>query len=166
MIKLIAIPSLLLISLSFLFSNCKNNQSSDIGKLRQDSLNTVLKSDSQKIASELNKYLIQPPDTDYTGDYVDKYANGVIKFTGFFRFGLRHGQWMAFYDNGIKWSECFYDKGKRQGASMVYFPNGKLQYSGWYKNDLRDSLWFFYDETGKEIDKRAFKNDIETGLVN
>jgi antitoxin component YwqK of YwqJK toxin-antitoxin module len=165
MIKLIAIPSVVLISLSILFSNC-NGSGSSSEKAKQDSLNGILKSDSQRIVNELNKYLIQPPDTNYTGDYIDKYPNGVIKFTGFFRFGKRHGEWMAFYDNGLKWSDCFYDKGKKHGSTMVYHPNGKLYYSGWYKNDLRDSLWLFYDSLGKEIDRHAFRNDIETGLVN
>lgn len=109
---------------------------------------------------------IAPPSADYTGDYVDKYPNGIIKFSGFFRFGKRHGQWFAFYENGIKWSECFYDNGKKHGQSTVYFPNGNVQFTGWYKQDLQDSLWFFYDINKKEIDRRAFRNGEETGLVN
>ncbi len=148
------------------FSNCIGTGAPSAEQLKQDSIKALMKADSQKIANELNKYLIQPPDADYTGDYIDKYSNGVIKFSGFFRFGLRHGEWMAFYENGIKWSDCFYDKGKKHGATIVYHPNGKIYYSGWYKNDLRDSLWLFYDTLGKEIDKRAFRNDIETGMVN
>ncbi|MBI3521368.1 MAG: hypothetical protein HY062_18665 [Bacteroidetes bacterium] len=153
-----------LIGFTCLFTNCKSHGTST-EQMKQDSVKALMKADSQKIANELNKYLIQPPDTDYTGDYIDKYPNGIIKFTGFFRFGKRHGEWMAFYENGIKWSDCFYDKGKKHGATMVYHPNGKLYYSGWYKNDLRDSLWLFYDSLGKEVDRHAFRNDIETGLV-
>ena len=155
----------LLICFTILFTNC-NGENAETEKAKQDALRGMSKSDSAKIAAELNKYLIQPPDTDYTGDYIDKYPNGVIKFTGFFRFGLRHGQWMAFYENGLKWSECFYDKGKKHGSTMVYHPNGQLQYSGWYKQDQKDSLWFFYDDKGKELDRRAFRLGVETGLVN
>ena len=162
--KLFIISISVLISIAIIFTNCTGSTSS-AEKSRQDSLKGLSKADSQRIVNELNKYLIQPPDTDYTGDYIDKYPNGVIKFTGFFRFGQRHGQWMAFYENGLKWSDCFYDKGKKHGATMVYHPNGKLYYSGWYKNDMRDSLWLFYDTLGKEIDRPAFRNDIETGLV-
>lgn len=144
------------------FSNCNSNQASDASK--QDSLKTTL--NNQTTSTSGNQYAIAPPDTDYTGDYVDKYPNGVVKFSGFFRFGQRHGQWMAFYENGNMWSECFYDKGKKQGASNVYYGNGKPQYKGWYKNDMRDSLWLFFDTLGKQIDKHAFRNDEETGLVN
>lgn len=164
MIKLIIIPACIFIFLTILFTNCKSNLSSDAERMKQDSLQKA--ATSPKVSNEYSKYQITPPDPDYTGDYIDKYSNGVIKFTGFFRFGERHGQWMAFYENGIKWSECFYDKGKRHGSSMVFYPDGKLQYSGWFKNDLKDSLWFFYDNAGKEIDKHAYRNGEETGLVN
>jgi antitoxin component YwqK of YwqJK toxin-antitoxin module len=150
---------------SLLFSSCKSNETEKQAQLKQDSI-TAAATKKPKTINGTGEFAITPPDADYTGDYVDKYPNGVIKFTGNFRFGERHGHWMAFYDNGIKWSECFYDKGKKHGETIVYFPNGNVQYKGWYKNDLRDSLWIYYDQTGKELDKHAFRNDEETGLVN
>ena len=155
----------ILICFAFFFPNCKSCKS-DVEKVKQDSLKAISNADSLKIATELKKYLITPPDPDYTGDYIDKYPNGVIKFTGFFRFGQRHGQWMAFYENGLKWSECFYDKGLKHGSTQVFYSNGNLNYSGWYKQDQKDSLWFWYDEKGKEVDKRAYRIGVETGLVN
>ena len=158
---LIILASLSFLTVSF-FSNCKSNQATDTAK--QDSLKSS--TTTQANVSNGDKYAIMPPDTDYTGDYVDKYSSGIVKFSGFFRFGERHGQWMAFYENGNMWSECFYDKGKKQGATNVYYANGKPQYKGWYKNDMRDSLWLFFDTLGKQLDKRAFRNDQETGLVN
>lgn len=160
--KIISFPTIIFICMTWMFVNCKSNQTTEEEKVKTD--NSV--SDSQQLASALSKYTITPPDTDYTGDYIDKYPNGVIKFSGNFRFGKRHGQWMAFYENGEIWSECFYDKGNRHGSSKVFFTNGQLKYSGWFKNDLRDSIWIFFDEKGKEIDKRAFRDDQETGLVN
>lgn len=159
MIKKILLPFFIL---SLFLVQCKNEQTSVD---EQERLKAIEKENTQEVKAN-NEYFIAPPDTDYTGDYMDRYPNGIIKFNGFFRFGKRHGQWMAFYENGIKWSECFYDKGNRHGASTVFYPNGKVHYKGWFKNDLRDSLWFFYDEEGKEVDRRAFKNDQETGLVN
>jgi hypothetical protein len=158
---LLAIP---FFCFSLLFTNCKSNQTED-SQAKLDSLAAAANTKTVTI-NEYNKYAISPPDTDYTGDYVKKYPNGIIQFQGGYRFGLRHGQWMSFYENGEKWSETFYDKGKRQGASNVYYLSGKLHYAGWYKNDLRDSLWLFYDEAGKEIDRRAYREDVETGLVN
>lgn len=163
MLRLTTLFTFCLIALNLFFTNCKSNQSDE--KAKQDSLATAANTKTITI-NEYNKYTIAPPDSDYTGDYVTKYPNGITQFQGFYRFGLRHGHWMTFYENGEKWSEMIYDKGKRNGQNNVYHPNGKLKITGWYKNDLRDSLWFFYDENGKEIDRRAYKNDVETGLVN
>lgn len=148
----------------FIFLACNSNNKQETEKIKQDSLKAA-NSDSAKLAKELNKFLIEPPDPDYSGDYVSKYPNGVIKFSGFFRFGQRHGEWLAFYDNGKVWSNCFYDKGEKHGATLVYHPNGQLFYKGWYKHDQKDSLWFFYDEQGKEVDRRAYRMGVETGLV-
>ncbi len=92
--KIKLIPVFIFISLSVLFFNCNGDGAANAEKLKQDSLkNAALKSNSN---SAYSQYLITPPDTDDTGDYIDKYPNGIIKFTGFFRFGQRHGQWMAF----------------------------------------------------------------------
>lgn len=106
-----------------------------------------------------NSYIINPPDTSYTGDFVDKYENGNTKFKGVFRFGKRHGQWMAWYANGILWSECYYDKGLKHGANNVFYENGKPRYKGFFKNDLKDSAWLFFDENGMQVKEILFKND-------
>lgn len=115
----------------------------------------------KNIQNELSQYAITPPDTSYTGEYVDKYPNGNTKFRGYFRFGKRHGQWMAWYTNGTLWSECFYDKGLKHGINNVYYESGKIRYKAHYKNDLRDSVWIFYDEFGAELKRVKFKDDVE-----
>jgi antitoxin component YwqK of YwqJK toxin-antitoxin module len=128
---------------------------------RQDSIKQQELTDSIALEKEKNKYLIEPPDTNYTGDYLTKWENGNTKFKGFFRFGKRHGQWLAFYAEGNMWSECFYNKGLRHGANNVFYENGKPRYNGWFKNDLRDSLWVFFDESGTEARRVWFRNDEE-----
>jgi hypothetical protein len=140
-------------------SGCNGGKEKETAK--QDSLQPANQIDTAAVQKELNKYLIEPPDTNYTGDYLAKYENGNVKFKGFFRFGKRHGQWIAFYANGIMWSECFYDKGVKQGANNVYYENGKPRYIGWFKHDLRDSVWMFYDQFGKEARRILFKDDID-----
>jgi antitoxin component YwqK of YwqJK toxin-antitoxin module len=119
-------------------------------------INQKAKADSLKMKNPL---LIMPPDSNYTGDYTDKYPSGVIKFKGFFRFGERHGQWMSFYPTGILWSELNYDKGKRQGFNATYYLNSKKRYEGFYKNDTQDSVWIYYDTTGVINQKVLYKND-------
>jgi hypothetical protein len=138
-------------------ASCKSGEEKET--VKQDSLQATNKVDTGAVQKEFNKYLIEPPDTNYTGDYLAKWENGNVKFKGVFRFGKRHGQWIAFYANGIMWSECFYDKGLRRGANNVYFESGKPRYKGWFKNDLRDSVWVFYDEHGIEARRVFFKDN-------
>jgi antitoxin component YwqK of YwqJK toxin-antitoxin module len=130
----------------------------------QDSIKAAQRIDSITAEKKKNAYLIEAPDTNYTGDYLDKYDNGNTKFKGFFRFGKRHGQWVAFYANGLLWSECFYNRGLRHGANNVYYENGKPRYKGWYKDDIRDSLWVFYDPFGVEQKRTMFRNGEEIAL--
>jgi len=155
---------LFILSVIFVFFSCKNTTeketsdtdnkdriSDSISKLQQK---TVVDSLKKK-----NPLLILPPDSNYTGEYLDKYGNGIIKFKGNYRFGKRHGQWMSFYPTGLAWSEMHYDKGLRHGPNLTYFENGKLRYTGHYKNDVRDSVWLYYDSLGNVAEKVLFKND-------
>lgn len=106
-----------------------------------------------------NPLLIVPPDSTYTGDYVDRYPDGIVKFRGFFRLGKRHGQWMSFYPNGLMWSEMHYDKGVPEGPNKTFFITGKPRYEGRYKNGLKDSVWVFYDSLGVPVKKVTYKKD-------
>ncbi|MBS1647089.1 MAG: hypothetical protein JST67_07100 [Bacteroidetes bacterium] len=122
-------------------TNQKNNEKQAVSK--QDSANKQIQSQMDKIADEL-----APPDSDYTGEFFQKYENGVVKVKGYFRFGKRHGQWYYFYPNGLMWSEAFYDNGKMNGQSKVFYENGKTYYQGAYKKDIPVGLWLYNDTTG------------------
>lgn len=145
-----------------LLSNCRQGEEKELSpeeKRLKDSLSKIeqkLRADSIK---KTNPLLIVPPDSAYTGDYIDKYPNGIVKFRGNFRFGERHGQWMSFYPNGLAWSEMHYDKGLRHGPNLAYYTDGKLRYSGFYKNDYKDSVWCYYDSLGVMVEKVLFKDD-------
>lgn len=135
-----------------------NNQNKDAAGSEANKA-TETNASTNPAQSEENSYIIQPPDTNYTGEYLDKYPNGNTKFRGYFRFGKRHGEWMAFYADGTLWSRCFYKEGLKHGLNHVNFENGKTRYEGYFKNDMRDSIWVFYDAYGMEQRRVAFKND-------
>lgn len=128
-------------------------------KLINDSVSKAEQKHKVDSLKKLNPLLILPPDSMYSGEYTDKYPNGIIKYKGLFRFGERHGQWLAFYPDGSLWSELHFDNGLRHGPNMTYFENGKMRYSGSYKNDMQDSVWTYYDSTGKVAQKVRFKKD-------
>jgi antitoxin component YwqK of YwqJK toxin-antitoxin module len=137
----------------------KGKELTDEEKARKDSISKAEQKMVVDSMKKKNPLLIMPPDSDYTGSYIDKYPSGIKKFTGFFRFGQRHGQWLSFYPNGMMWSEMHYDKGLREGPNKTFFEDGKMRYEGFYKNDKRDSIWCYYDSLGKPARKLLFKND-------
>lgn len=137
------------IIISLFVSSCMSNQKTDIG-------NKVIKKEevpASTTQSQINKIVdgLAPPDTDYTGEFFQKYETGVVKTKGFFRFGKRHGQWFYFYPNGYLWSEAFYDNGKMNGHSKVYSENGKPYAEGEYRKDLSVGLWHYFDTSGQVI---------------
>jgi hypothetical protein len=150
----------LLIVPYIVFTSCGNEPKklTEAQKQKADSLSKVEQKTKVDSMKKKNPLLIMPPDSTYTGDYVDKYPSGITKFKGFFRFGQRHGQWLSFYPDGALWSEMHYDKGLKQGPNVTYYENKKMRYSGWYKNDQQDSLWLYYDTLGKLAKKAQFKN--------
>ncbi len=103
--------------------------------------------DSAKIKNLADNFLA-PPDSDYTGDYFQKYDNGIIKVRGFFRFGKKHGKWMYFFPNGTLWSEAFFENDKMHGEHNVYHENGQLYFTGQYNHGKAIGTWSFYDSTG------------------
>jgi hypothetical protein len=155
---------LLALSIVVFFAySCKHDTEklSDEEQVKVDSLSKANQKRRGDSLKRLNPLLILPPDSEYTGDYIDKYPSGVVKYRGYFRFGERHGQWVAFYNNGLPWSEQHYNKGKKEGPNIVYYENSKLRYSGYYKDDKRDSLWQFYDTSGKVLKTIMYKLDKE-----
>lgn len=154
---------IVLIFLSLLIVvSCNNKTEAEDPEINKRVTDSVSKVQQKKVVDSLkakNPLLIMPPDSNYTGEYVDKYNTGITKFKGTYRFGKKHGQWISFYPTGIAWSELHFDKGLRQGPNLTYFENGKLRYSGMYKNDARDSVWLYYDSTGIVLEKVLFEND-------
>ena len=134
-----------------LISACTSNQKTDLTNPAVPS--TAQDSVSKQIQSQLDKIVddLAPPDTDYTGEFFQKYETGVVKTKGFFRFGKRHGQWFYFYPNGYVWSQALYDNGKMNGPSKVFSENGKPYAEGEYRKDVSMGLWKYYDTSGVVI---------------
>lgn len=156
-IALIILPVFVL----FIFS-CGNETEKPKEEVDKHVVDSISKHQQKLVVDSLKKknpLLIMPPDSSYSGEYVDKYDNGITKFKGNFRFGKKHGQWMAFYPTGLAWSELHFDKGLREGPNITYFENGKIRYEGYYRNDVRDSVWMYYDSIGNLAEKVLFKDD-------
>jgi len=144
------------------FTSCTSTEEKELSPQEKRANDSISKIEQKIIVDSLKKanpLLIMPPDSNYTGDYTDKYPGGIVKFKGLFRFGQRHGMWLSFYPNGIAWSEMHYDKGLRHGPNNTYYENGKMRFSGFYKQDAKDSVWTYYDSIGNMAEKILFKDD-------
>src|SRR5689334_10461554 len=113
--------------------SCNSAQQKEEHTEINDSISKLMQRKYSDSLKQTNPLLIMPPDSTYTGDYIDKYPSGVVKFRGQFRFGKRHGAWLSFYPHGGPWSELHYDKGLREGANITYVENGNKLYEGFYK---------------------------------
>jgi hypothetical protein len=155
---------LLITALTFFITACGTDEKKEVTEAEKHAADSVSKVRQRRASDSLKKInplLIMPPDSTYSGEYIDKYPGGIIKYSGFFRFGKRHGQWVSFYPNGIPWSEQSYNKGLKEGVNIAYHENSKVYFKGFWKNDKRDSVWMFYDTTGKLIRTARFKDDNE-----
>lgn len=150
---------MLLGALAVMLVSCGPHGNSSENPEINDSLSRARQKAHNDSLKAHNPLLILPPDSNYTGDYVDRYTNGIVKFKGQFRFGERHGQWVSFFPTGKTWSEMQYDKGSREGQNIVYYENGDKRYEGFYKNDMQDSLWTYYDSIGKVVTKVLYSKD-------
>lgn len=160
--------ALLSLTVSLVLMSCAQTaEQQALEKHKTDSIQLKHTKDSLVEAKKKNPLIIIDPDSTYTGDFLDRYDNGIVKYRGYYRFGKRHGQWISFYPNGLQWSEMFYDKGVMSGSNTTYYANGKIRYKGFYKNNLKDSVWEFYDTSGVIIQVSKFKNDreISTNVV-
>ena len=158
----IKITLLLIVLVTFTSCNPSKTVEKELSEKEKQSIDSVSKVQQKYVVDSLKKInplLMMPPDSSFTGDYIDKYPNGIIKFKGYYRFGKRHGQWISFYENGLPWSEMHFDKGVRSGVNITYFETGKERYKGVYKNDKRDSIWMYFDSIGNLAEKLLYKDD-------
>jgi antitoxin component YwqK of YwqJK toxin-antitoxin module len=137
-----------------LISACHSNQKAEVATTP----GATTDSSAGKVQAMMDKIVddLAPPDTDYSGEFFQKYETGVVKTKGYFRFGKRHGQWFYFYPTGLLWSQAFYDNGKMNGYSKVFYENGKMYYEGNYKQDVAIGLWRYYDTTGTPAIERTY----------
>jgi hypothetical protein len=160
------VPIILFFSVFLLTVSCISSSTNEETNTESDTLKTNAYKRYVDSMKQRNPLLILPPDTEYTGEYIDRWPNGLVKFRGYFRFGKRHGQWVSFFENGEPWSEVHYDKGLRHGPYMVYYPGLKKRIEGYYKNDMRDSIWCFYDSSGSKIREILFRRNVEIQRKN
>ena len=85
------------------------------------------------------------PATNYTGAWINYYANGQKFSEDFFQNGQPHGECTTYFPEGKKSSVWHYDDGKVNGMRTDYFLSGQIHVQCLYSNQMRigDEVWFY-----------------------
>ncbi len=103
---------------------------------------------SKNISEETSAYT--PPFLEclHHGLYMNFYADGSVKDSGYYKNGLRHGIWEEWLDDGKIKSQGFYTGGHKTSTWKFYDKKGVLLY---VKS---------YNRNGKEIHRKSFRQKI------
>ena len=116
----------------------------------------------------------------YTGTYVEKYDNGVIKSTTtlisgrkhgiaiiYFRDGSMnefrmyrnnqmHGTWITWNENGVKTAEANYSADKKNGKWYIWDENGVQRYEMTYFDGSKTGKWYMWNERGELLETKEY----------
>ena len=65
------------------------------------------------------------------------HSNGVVRETGYFSNGEKHGVWFSYDEKGNKIMEANYTNGVKDGNCSVWFSNGSIHYHMVYESGKR-----------------------------
>lgn len=86
------------------------------------------------------------------GHWIQKYANGKIKFEGYFKNDIPIGQVKKYHDNGVLKYDMYYSPNDYNKVKVSMFDvDGNLSARGIYYAKKKDSTWTYYGNGDKEI---------------
>lgn len=93
------------------------------------------------------------PSTNFTGIWINYYANGQRFTEGTYTNGIRSGKFTTFEPDGLKSSVWDYNHGKANGLYTQYFPSGQIQYQVQYSNSVSIGIgvWYNKDDSTNHI---------------
>ena len=98
-----------------------------------------------------------------TGEWVEYYDNGQIRYKGYFFEGKREGEWVLYHNNGKLFSKGFYVEGKQTGEWEFYYEDGQLWYKGSFSEGKKTGEFVYYYENGqiKSTNNYLFNYEIK-----
>jgi len=100
-----------------------------------------------KLSSRWRPVLVWPS-TNFSGVWINYFANGQKCTEGDYKDGIRSGEFTTFKPNGSKNSVWHYDRGRAEGLYTQYFPSGQIQYQVQYSNSVHVGIGVWYNEDG------------------
>lgn len=94
----------------------------------------------------------------FSGDFIEKFANGKVAATGTFKNGLLDGQRIVYNANGDTSLIRNYRQGILNGVGKDFYDNGALRQEGLFKDGKEHGAWTMYYESGEKL---AILNVVE-----
>jgi MORN repeat variant len=150
---------ILLLAISILCTNCKNNPPQNSTK---DVSHWVEKRDTFPLGSRIYWLLDNKKDSTMTVFDKNGLKSGLLRFKN----DLQEGRTNYFYPSGKLKETQFYSNGKREGSFTVYFENGSIQSTTEFVNNQRNGLFKKWNPDGSLIIETLFKNDSLVRVIN
>jgi antitoxin component YwqK of YwqJK toxin-antitoxin module len=88
------------------------------------------------------------------------YPNGITFEEGYWKNGLRHGEWTSWYSTGRIANKLYYVNGNLNSNFISYYEDGQIMTEGVYKNGMRINKWKEYYDNGNLKEEGNFSDDI------
>jgi hypothetical protein len=102
----------------------------------------------------------QAADSIWNGDYIERYANGIVKKRGYVAGGLASGEWLTFYEDGKPYSKGQYHNGIRVGYGVSWYHNGEMSSEGYYNQGKPVGLWKYWTEEGHVLTEKDYGGEV------
>jgi antitoxin component YwqK of YwqJK toxin-antitoxin module len=97
-----------------------------------------------------------------TGPVKAWYDNGQRHMAGYYKDGLRHGEFAWWHANGNRKLICNYQNGQRVGKWVWWHENGIKAAEGSYVDDLPAGEWLAWNEQGEITNSRDWEADRQS----
>jgi antitoxin component YwqK of YwqJK toxin-antitoxin module len=111
----------------------------------------------------------------YTGFFISYQTDGYTKLPyikdgkktkveeGYFKNGVKHGEYTLWWTNGQKMGVEYYTDGIENGNSISWYENVQKMWEGLVLNDKKTGLWKYWNEIGNLECEGEYLNDKKCG---
>ncbi len=96
------------------------------------------------------------------GEYLSYFENGLLKEKGYYKNGLKHGNWSAYNEQGQATSSAHFNLGKKDGEWLIWDNEGNLRYKIAYENGVAVGNWVMYKQDGQIENSRKLEDPDAT----
>ena len=96
------------------------------------------------------------------GRWVNKYANGTIRYEGSFADNKPVGDWRRFHENGKIKAHLYHIPNTDRATAELFDSNGVRYAKGNYNGTAKDSTWNYYNNLSL-VGKENFSNGVKNG---